>query len=235
MEPIESGVGPMSGRDRRSLRSSLRWAVRASVRRGLPLGVAGVLVAAFPSAAATTGPRVAETVYGFSFSLPVTWHQVPLNGGDINSILNQATKQVPSLKSVLDTQVQQAVAKGIKVYAIGPISAATFPSLNIAIESSSGIPTGRAFLSVADTEAKLGLSETGAKDLKTFDVRLPLGSALEDSYVLPLSSSSTSSISGIQLYIEHQTHVYVVTVSAPTLSAARPVIGLVERSWHWQS
>ena len=75
----------------------------------------------------------------------------------------QATKNDPSLTNGLSAQVRQAAAQGIKIYAIGPTSGAFIPNLNIAIESSAGQPTGQAFLSAIDADAKIELSEIGPR------------------------------------------------------------------------
>jgi hypothetical protein len=191
------------------------------------------------SAAATTRSvpatnTVNESQYGFSFSMPPNWTAVPLSSTDTGALLNVAKSIDPSLSNVLDSQLTQAAKQGIKVYAVGPVSGAFFPSLNIGIESSSGSPTGQAFLSAVDAEVKIELTAAGMQDLKTSDVQLPMGNALQVMYKLPLKTTHIVTDVGVQLYLEHGSHIYVVTVSSLSSSLDQSVAHVVENSWHWK-
>ena len=72
------------------------------------LGVAAPLLVSTGAGAA--GPQVKEPKYGFTFALPTNWRTVPLNGSDIESLLNSATHNDPSLSNALSAQ-----GKGIAV------------------------------------------------------------------------------------------------------------------------
>ena len=40
------------------------------------------------SAGASSGPVIKQPQYGFSFTLPADWKQVPLDGSDVTALLN---------------------------------------------------------------------------------------------------------------------------------------------------
>jgi hypothetical protein len=201
------------------------------------LGTTSVVWAG-PTAAATKSVPALNTVdesqYGFSFSLPSKWKAIPLSGTDAAALLNAATSIDPALANVLDSQLIQAVKQGLKVYAVGPVSGTSFPNLNIGIESSSGSPTGQAFLSAMDAEVKIALTEAGVQDLKTSDVRLPMGNALQVTYGLPLKTTRSVIDVGVQLYLEHGPNLYVVTFSSPSMSVDQAVSRVIENSWRWK-
>jgi hypothetical protein len=215
--------------------STLRAVVRHGARWGATTGTVGaLLVGCAGSAAAATGPRVIEAKYGFSFSLPPNWRQVPLTGSDVDSILDQATKHVPGLRNALSAQIQQAEVQGLKVFALGPVEGDFFPNINVSVQSSSGEPTGKAFLAAADAQAKIALTQVGVDNLRTSDTRLPFGPALEASYILHVKDAAIRTVVGVQLYVEHKAHIYVVTISGPTTSANQPVVRTLEASWRWR-
>jgi hypothetical protein len=191
-----------------------------------------------PTAATTESVSAANTVnesqYGFSFSLPSNWKAIPLTGTDAGALLNAAKSADPALANVLDTQLIQAVKQGLKVYAVGPVSGTSFPNLNIGIESSSGSPTGQAFLPAMDADVKIALTEVGVLDLKTSDTRLPLGDALMVTYRLHLNAPSSLNEVGVQLYFEHGPQIYVITFTSPSMSLDQAVSHVVENSWRWK-
>jgi hypothetical protein len=191
-----------------------------------------------PISATTKSVPVANTVnesqYGFSFSLPSTWKAIPLSGSDAAALLAAGKSIDPSLANVLDSQLTQAVKQGLKVYAVGPVSGAFFPNLNIGIEPSSGAPTGQEFLSAMDAEVKVVLTEAGMRDLKTSDVRLPIGNALQATFKLPVKTTSSVTDIGVQLYLEHGPNVYVITFSSLSMSLDQAVSHVVETSWRWK-
>jgi hypothetical protein len=197
---------------------------------GLVAVVALTTLGFLPSAAA--GSSVTEKQYGFSFSLPSHWQQIPLDSRDIGAILKQATKSVPTLANVLDSQVEQAAKQGIKVFAVGPISGDAFPNLNIAVESSAGSPTGSAFLSAAAPEVKIVLTESGARNLSVSPVKLRFGEALEATYILR-AKSSLHPLEGLQLYIEHGAFVYVITFTSLSADGNQSTARDVANSWRW--
>jgi hypothetical protein len=201
------------------------------------LGTTSVVWAG-PTSASTKSVPIAnpvnETQYGFSFSLPSNWKAIPLTGTDAGALLNAAKSADPGLANVLDSQLIQAVKQGLKVYAVGPVAGTFIPNLNIGIESSSGAPTGQAFLSAMDAEVKILLTEAGVQNLKTSDARLPMGNALLVTYKLPLKTTRTVIGVGVQLYIEHGPRVYVITFSSPSMALDQAVSHVVENSWSWK-
>jgi len=201
------------------------------------LGTTSVVWAG-PTAAVTKGDPVSNTVnepqYGFSFSLPANWKEIPLTDTDTGALLSAAKSADPGLANVLDSQLIQAVKQGLKVYAVGPVSGNFIPNLNIGIESSFGAPTGQEFLSEMDAEVKILLAEAGVQDVKTSDTRLPMGNALRVTYKLPLKTTSTVIDVGVQLYLEHGPHIYVITFSSRTMALDRSVAQVVENSWSWK-
>lgn len=206
-----------------------KWRARAVHGLGLIAVTAAVALGVIPSAGASV---VTDKQYGFSFALPSRWTQIPLDSKDIGNILQAATKNDPSLTNVLDTQVEQAAKEGIKIFAVGPISNATFPNLNIAVESAQGSPTGSAFISSAGTEAKIVLAEAGARHLSVNPVRLAFGRALEATYSLQLKTTKLP-LEGLQLYIEHGAFVYVLTISSLDAAEDQTVALTVTKSWRW--
>jgi len=196
------------------------------------IGVTALGWAATSSSAA--GPRVAEAQYGFSFSLPTGWHQVPLDGSDVSTLISQAAKHVPGLENALSNQVQQATAQGVKVFAVGPSAGTTVPTLNIQVQSSAGVPTGIEFVKEAELQGKLALAQIGAKQIQASAPRLPLGQVVEMSYVLPLTGSSVASVSGEQIYIAHKAHFYILTFTSSKISDDRSAVRVVANSWRWK-
>jgi hypothetical protein len=211
-----------------------RFLPSVRVRR---LSTAGIIAAALFTMAGFIPPAfaassVTEKQYGFSFSLPSRWQQIPLDSRDIGTILKAATKDDPGLANVLDSQVEQAAKQGIKVFAVGPLTGAAFPNLNVAVESSSGSPTGSAFLTAAAAEVKIVLTESGAQHLSVHTVRFAVGEVLEATYQLRLKTSKQP-LEGLQLYIEHGAYVYVVTASSLSAKEDQSVITEVTNSWRW--
>ena len=130
---------------------------------GLRSGVAlSALIVAMPflPAVASAQPGGATTVsvpqYGFSFSLLPKWTQVPLDAKDVDALVSATTKANPGLGNVLDQQALQAAEQGVKVFAIGPISADLFPDLEIAVVPAPAALTG--------VELRRGLVGRGKSD-----------------------------------------------------------------------
>ncbi len=195
---------------------------------GVALGISTALAA--PAGAVT----VKSTQYGFSFSLPAKWTEIPLDSSDIGAIISQATKSDPSLENVLDQQAVQASKKGLKVFAVGPVSNGFFPNLNIGVTSTTGVPTGSAFISLMSAEVKVTLGEAGATQLKVTSPHLPLGQVVQVSYQVKLKEGSRAvAVHGLQFYAEHGTHLYVVTFSGTSLAGDQNTAHSVETTWHW--
>jgi hypothetical protein len=207
--------------DRRAYRTTLA---------GASALVAALLVLGETSAGASSGPVVKQPQYGFSFTLPANWKQVPLDGTDVTALLNTATHDDPALANALDSQVTSAASKGMKVFAIGPLAGSTVPNVNVIVTSSAGAPTGRAFAQTAIAEAKIEFTQVGASHLTTSIIKNRLGTSAEVAYELTVESTVEF---GEQLYVRHGANVEIVTVTtsspASTRSNARRIVG----SWRW--
>ncbi|HTT89263.1 MAG TPA: hypothetical protein VMF65_06875 [Acidimicrobiales bacterium] len=185
-------------------------------------------------------PAVAATVslvqYGFSFSLPPKWTQIPLDSSDISSLISAATRGDPALENVLDQQVVQASKKGLKVFAVGPISGGFFPSLNVAVASAASMPSGPNQYSLMASEVKIILTEAGATEMKVATAHTHLGEVVQASYKLEVKSAShTVPVYEMQSYVVHGPRLYVVTFAATTAAGTATEARVVEGSWHWQA
>ncbi len=189
------------------------------------------MVLTVPAGAAT----VSASQYGFTFSLPSNWTQIPLDSKDIGAIIGAAAKGDPALENVLDQQAVAATKKGLKVFAVGPISGGFFPNLNIGVTSATGAPTGSAFVNLMAAEVKITLSEAGATHVNAAPAHLPLGQAVQAGYQLKLAvTTHPVLVHGLQFYFEHGARLYVVTFSAATPAEYQPVAHDVVTSWRWQ-
>jgi len=194
--------------------------------------VVGLLMASSAPAGAAT---VSEAQYGFTFSLPSNWTQIPLNAKDIGAIIGAAAKGDPALENVLDQQAVAATKKGLKVFAVGPISGGFFPNLNVGVTSAMGAPTGSAFVSLMMAEVKITLTEAGATHVDAAPAHLPLGPAVQAGYQLKLSvTAHPVLVHGLQFYVEHGSRLYVITFSGTTPAEYQPAAHEVVTSWHWQ-
>jgi hypothetical protein len=185
------------------------------------------------SAGASSGVVVREPQYGFSFTLPSDWKQVPLDGSDVTALLNAATHGDPALKNALTSQIATATSTGMKVIAIGPDQGSSVPSVNVIVtNAASGLPTGRAFASAVIAEAKIQLTEADASHLKTSIVNDRLGTAAQDSY--ELNSKSLGVVFGTQLTVRHGSKIEIVTVSTSDPTSSRSDARLIADSWRWK-
>ncbi len=190
------------------------------------------MVALWTLPADAAGTRVNETKYGFSFSLPVKWVPIPLNGGDISKILVKATKADPALKKGLTKEVEQAAKSAVKFFAIGPISNAFASNINIIVESSAGLPTGPSYFSIIEPQIKAQLIKAGFKDLQTAVVQLAMGKEITATYQLPTGVAG-GVVQGLQLYVRHRSHVEIITFTSSTKSTDHSAATVLEDSWKW--
>ena len=205
-------------------------------RRPLQVGTSTALVAVMlvlvaASASASSGVVIKEPRYGFSFTLPVGWKQVPLNGSDVTALLNSAADDDPTLASALNGEVISAASKGIKVFAIGTFVGSTVPNVNVVVESSAGAPTGRAFDQAAIAEAKIEFTQVGASHIKTSIVKNGLGTSAQATYELDLKSTGIEF--GEQFYVQHKSNLVVVTVTSSSFASNQSNARLVVDSWRW--
>jgi hypothetical protein len=209
-------------------------AMNGSRRRRVWLGLA-VLGATAPllvsSSAGAAGPQVKEPKYGFTFTLPTSWKTVPLNGGDIKSLLNSATHNDPSLSSALSAQVKSAVEQGVKVFAIGPENNGSIPNVSVIDGSAAGSPKGSAFPQAAVTQAKISLTQVGAIHIQAAVVKNKMGDTAEVVYELPLK---TGTVEGAQLYVQHKSSVVVMTVTTTSSASSQAAARSIVKSWKWK-
>jgi hypothetical protein len=196
----------------------------------------GALVATFvllgaPNAGASSGALVKIPQYGFSFRLPNGWKSVPLNGGDVKSLLNAATHDDPSLSNALDSQVVSETSKGMKAFGIGPISNGAAPDVDVIVISAAGSPSGREFASAGVTEAKIEYAQIGAVHYKASVVNDRLGEAATGTY--QLKGKSLGIQYGAQYFVRHKSHIYVVTVTTPSAASTQSDAATIVDSWKW--
>ncbi len=189
---------------------------------------------------ASSGPAVAQTVmasqYGFSFSLPPKWTEIPLSSKDVGTLISAATQADPALENALSQQVTDAAKEGLKVFAVGPVSGDFIPNMNIMTKADPGVPTGSAFVNDMSLGVKITLGAYGATQVEVAAVDLRLGQAVQASYVLKLKFAGRSiSDRGIQLYFQHFGRLYVVTFSSLSLTQDQATAQVVEGSWQWRA
>ncbi|MFI5035461.1 MAG: hypothetical protein ACHQFZ_04580 [Acidimicrobiales bacterium] len=185
---------------------------------------------AYPVGAA--GSKLTDSKYGFSFSIPPGWQKIPLTGGDISGLLDLLTKSDPTMKGALTNEVKQAAKQGIKDFAFGPISHNFASNINVIVEAASGPSSGSSYFDQAGVEVKISLTGFGMTNVKTSTVDLPFGKELQATYSLPKTLAPQWAY-GLQLYLRHKLHLYIVTFSSSTLSRDRSTALQAERSWRW--
>ena len=194
--------------------------------------VAGLLVVGESGAGAAVGTAVNEPTYGFSFLLPPSWKTVPLNGGDVTALLNAAAHNDPTLANALSGEVNGAASKGIKVFAVGPVSGSTAANMNIVITSSAGAPTGSEFAPAAVAEAKIGLTELGTNHTRISVVHNRLGTVAQATYELTLKGSPPQF--GDQIYAMHKSYIEIISVTTSNPSKSQAAARVIVNSWRWQ-
>ena len=197
---------------------------------GASVLVAAVLLLGEAGAGASSGTVIKEPQYGFSFHLPANWKQVPLDGSDITALLNSASHDDPTLANALSSEVTSGAAKGMKVFAIGPLAGSTVPNVNVIVTSAAGAPSGRAFAQGAVAEAKIEFTQIGASHLKTSTVNNHLGFVAEATYQLNLKSSTEF---GAQFYLRHGANVEIVTITTSSHTATGSNAQFILNSWRW--
>jgi len=199
------------------------------------LAAALVSGASFSSALPAGAATVTDAQYGFSFALPAGWMRVPLNSKAVGAMLDAAAKNDPSLKNIMNQQVNSAIEKGVKVFAMGPISQSFIPNLNVSLEP---VPAGMGqyFMSLMPAGLKIVLKSVGAKDITVSSVKVPFGQALRATYQMPLKTAFGGlTVHGLQYYVLHGTNAYITTFTASTAGQDSAAASVVEHSWHWGS
>jgi hypothetical protein len=194
--------------------------------------MAATLAGGAASASADSRIQIKEPQYGFTFALPANWKQVPLDGSDITNLLNTATHDDPSLANGLSAEVTAGASKGMKVFAIGPVIGSSVPNVNVIVASSAGEPTGHAFAQSSVTDAKIEFAEIGAQQVKASIVHTRLGVAAEVTYILNIKNAAPQF--GAQLYLQHNSHIDIVTATTPKAANSRSNLQFVIGSWEWK-
>jgi hypothetical protein len=177
-------------------------------------------------AGASSGVVIKEPQYGFSFTLPVNWKQVPLDGGDVTTLLNDASHNDPALTNVLNGEVSSAVSKGTKVFAIGPSGG----NVSVYVTSSAGTLPESVFAPAVAAAAKTEFTQAGASHIKTSTVNNPLGRSAQVTYELHLLGKH---VFGDQFYVQHKSYVEIVTVTTSGLASTQSNARLIVDSWRW--
>jgi hypothetical protein len=159
----------------------------ALMRWIIPSTITVAILGVFATPALAAGPTVTDSKYGFSFSLPSGWEHIPLTGGDVSGLLDIITKNDPSMKCALSSDVKQEAHNGIKVFALGPISKNFASNVNVIVEGVSGLPSGSTYFDERGGEVKLELSGAGMNQVETSTVDLPFGKEMDSTYTLKKS------------------------------------------------
>lgn len=201
-------------------------------RRSLRVGAVATLVALLlslgaTSAAASSGVVVKEPQYGFSFTLPVSWKQVPLDRvNGVTTLLNDQSHNDYAFTHVPNGEFSSAVSKGTKVFAIGPSG----DNLSVLVVSSVGNLPESIFAPGVAAAAKSELTQASASHIKTSIVNNPLGRSAQVTYELNLLGGHEF---GDQFYVQHNSNVEIVTVTTGSLAASQSNGRLIVNSWRW--
>jgi hypothetical protein len=181
------------------------------------------------SASAASGNRATNAQYGYTFVLPKGWNEVSLSSSDVGALLGGAAKLNAGLKQALTSQVQSAAAKGLKTFAVraSQESGGFFANINV------GVFAGTASNADLGLQVKIQLTSAGAKSVTTKTVHFPLGSAIEATYTLALTSSGQT-VYGTQVYAGHGGSTYIVTFSAVNKSLETRAATTVMPTWRFK-
>jgi hypothetical protein len=113
-----------------------------------------------------------------------------------------------------------------------PIAGGFLSNVSVIVESGKGSPTGKAFYTAAQAQLQVALVVDGYTDLKLRVTHLSLGEALEGTYNLSNKSLGVTT-AGLQLYIRHESRIYIVTISSHSHSLDTSLLKTVGESWKW--
>jgi hypothetical protein len=173
------------------------------------------------SASSAPGHTVVLNKYGFSVRLPSGWRKVTLTQAGINKIAKIIRRADPTLGQYFISN--EATIRRLQLYAIGQPQGASLPNMNVNVQSPQGLPSGKSFLTQVQPTLKSGLQQQGIKNVSVSVVNLPFGSAIQAVYAVPGTSTTVT-----QLYISHGGHLYIVSMSPPS------VVTQLENGWHWK-
>jgi hypothetical protein len=198
-------------------RNCRRWLL--AICSSVIVAYASIGTSAASSPAGSTKLVLAK--YGFSVSLPPGWQKVTLTRAGINKIAKNLHRVDPTFYQQFVNN--EASVRHLQLYAIGPPQGASLPNVNVLVQSPQGLPSGKAFLTQVQPVMKSDLQQAGVKNATFSVVHLPFGPAVQGVYTLPGTSTTVT-----QLYISHKGHLYIVSMSPPS------VVAQIESSWHWQ-
>lgn len=120
----------------------------------------------------------------FSIAIPPGWMVLDLDAGTLESALESFVGDNPQLAQMINSQVRNLAAAGIKFYALDVSSeaiAAGFPSSVNVIRQELGVEMSPGFLAEA-TAGQLKNLETVQGDITTRQIELPAGEAAQLQY-----------------------------------------------------
>jgi len=177
-------------------------------------------------ASSAKGPKVVLTKYGFSVTLPSGWQRVTLTQASIDKLARYLKSRSASPTFYQQFVNNEAAARHLQLFAIGPLEGASLPNLNVLVQSPQGLPSGESFLTQAQPVMKSELQQAGLKNVTISVVHLPFGPALQGVYSLPLQGGTSVTLT--QLYISHGGHLFIVSMSPSS------VVPQIESNWHWR-
>jgi len=205
---------------------------RTTRRLASVISLGALLALATTSVATGADAKVTDTKDGFSLTLASGWTKIPLTGTLSKALLAKATGGNTTLEKSITTEVKSAASDGVKVFVIGPVNKSFAANFNVGVESSSGAPTGAAFVGAVESQERSQLAQAGIGDVHIHSATLPLGKVVEVSYALPKSVAGVPA-SGLQVVYEHTTHVYFLTITSLNAAADVHTLTWISSKWRW--
>jgi hypothetical protein len=190
------------------------------------------LLSTVPAAAATAASRqrVSNSQYRFTFSLPPGWNQVSLKKANLGTMLGPHRQLTPSFSQSLHSEAASDASKGVLIFASSSSRDAggSFPSVSVTAAHGVVASTGQ-----LESGIKEGLAQGGAKSVTAKAVHYPFGTAVVSTYEEPDISAATGKLFGIQVYIEHASTVFIVTITAADKSLRTKSAGALLSTWRF--
>jgi len=200
-----------------------RWLRRCLVATAT---IVGASVAS--SASAASGQRVTDAKDGFSIVLPPGWAQVSLSGGDVGALIGNSGLK---LNSSLLSEVQSAASKGIKLFAVSSAveNGGFTPNMNVVVVHATESP------SLLSAEAKIGLTQAGARGVTTRRIKLTTGPAVLVTYSIPPTGANAAAVYGTQVYVTHHGMTYILSFTDATRSGSKRSESMMMSTWRYPS
>jgi hypothetical protein len=201
---------------------------------GLFLVVSATIVGASlaASASASSGQRITDAKDGFSIVLPPGWGQVSLNGNDLGAVFGNAAKSGIKVNSSLLSEAKNAAAAHMKFIAVSSAvedGGEFSPNMNVVV-----VP-GTESTSLLSAQAKIGLTQLGARGVTTRHIQLGTGPALLATYSIPSTQAGATAINGAQVYAAHHGKTYIVSFTDATRSGSMHSESVMMSSWRYPS